>query len=707
MKNVKKDILWRVYLVYLLFLTVGFLIIGQVIYIQLFEGEQWRERAKDQTMKYMDIKAIRGDICDSKGQLMATSLPIFEARMDASPKIISDKHFYEKVDSLAFLLSRLFKNYSKEEYKQRLIYARKNNKRYYLIKRNITYREVEQLKTFPLFRLGRYGGGMIIEQKTKRYKPFKYIASRTIGFERQGEYYVGLEGAYSDVLSGVGGKRLMKKISGDSWMPVNDRNEIEPKNGNNIITTIDMDLQDVVENALLKKLMLHDADHGCAVIMEVKTGHVKAIANLKKNINDVYVEEYNYAIGEAMEPGSTFKLASMISVFDHGYVDTDDIVNTGNGRLRFANQLMEDSHHGGWGTITVRKAFEVSSNVGVSKIIYKYYNKNPQKFVDKLYEMNLHQPLGLEIRGEGKPKIKHTKSKTWSKVSLPWMAIGYEVALTPMQILAFYNAIANDGKMVSPMFVKEIRKTGSTIKKFPTRVINNAICKPSTLKTMQELLKGVVERGTAEGIKSNLYNIAGKTGTAQIAEQKYGYGNNAKMQYNASFVGYFPADNPQYSCIVVINKPQKGGYYGSTVAAPVFREIADKVYATQLDIHLKNAHENKLASLPSNVFGEKEELKTILKELNYKYQSENPDAKWAVTDNSKKNIVKLKAKPVKINSKVPNVKGMKAKNAIYILENRGLEVHVTGRGKVVEQSLRAGSTIKSGQEIWLRLSNGA
>lgn len=704
MKRFKKDILWRVYLIYLIFLFLGIAILGKAFYIQFFEGDFWKSKSEDQNLKYVSIKAIRGDICDANGRLMATSVPVFDARMDASPAIVSDKLFYEKIDSLANCLSKLFKDRSTETYKQNLINARKQKNRYYLIKRDISYMQMKKLHTFPLFNKGRYGGGLIVEQKNKRIKPFKHLASRTIGFERRGNYYVGLEGAFSEQLSGISGKRLMRKIAGNSWMPLNDENEIEPQNGYNIITTIDINLQDVVENALLRRLELHEADHGCAVLMEVQTGHIKAIANLKRNKNGYYTEEYNHAIGESIEPGSTFKLASMIALLDDGLVKPNQMVKTGDGKMKFYGKTMEDSHIGGFGTVTAKEVFEFSSNIGISKLVVDNYGKNPQKFVDKLYSMNLHKPLGISIKGEGKPFIKDTKDETWSGISLPWMAHGYEVALTPMQILTLYNAVANSGKMIKPMFVKEIRETSQTVHSFATEEINPSICKESTIKIIKEMLEGVVENGTAKNIRSSLYSIAGKTGTAQIANKKFGYQNESKVVYNSSFAGYFPANDPKYSCIVVINKPQQGGYYGSTVAAPVFKEISDKVYATQLDIHMRETGEKLLAELPKT-FGERHEIETILKELNYNQSLDNPDATWVEAQyNKTMELAKLEAKTFKAQETVPDVRGLKAKDAIFLLENSGMEVEISGRGIVAQQSIQPGTKISKGQHIWLRLT---
>lgn len=698
MKDVKKDIFWRVYLVYLGMFVFALIILGRVIHLQIFQGEYWKKKAKELTVDYKTIEAIRGDITAYDGNLLATSVPIFEIRMDTKSSAIKKDFFYNNVDSLAICLSNLFKDMSAKEYKKNIINARKKNDRYFLIKRDATYPELKKMRTFPIFRAGKYKGGMIVIQKAMREMPFKLLAARTIGFEREG-IYVGLEGSYSKYIEGTCGKRLMQKVGPDIWIPLSDENEIEPENGSDVVTTLDINIQDVAENALMRQLSLFSADHGCAVLMEVATGKIRAIANLTRNGEGQYVEMFNYAISESSEPGSTFKLASVISVLEDGYVDIYDKVNTLNGKIRYADREMEDSHEGG-GIITVKKAFEQSSNVGISRIIYDNYSKDPQKYVDHLYSMNLNKPLGLDLLGEGNPQIKNTESRSWSRVSLPWMAIGYEVALTPLQILTFYNAVANNGKMVKPLFVEEVKKTGKTIKKNNVVVINKSICSKKTLEKVRLLLEGVVECGTASNIKNSVYKIAGKTGTAQVANRKFGYKHESGINYKASFVGYFPADNPKYSCIVVINNPKGAVYYGSTVSAPVFKEIADKVFATRIDVKPKDTLKTIITPIAKS--GNQNDLERVYHKLNYFTISSAPDADWVSTANFG-NAVKMIDKSFK-KEVVPNVVGMGAKDAVFLLENSGLKVRISGRGTVKKQSLPAGTRIMSGYEIILELS---
>lgn len=701
MTDKKGDILWRVYLIYVIFLVFAVIILFRVMYVQFVQGDIWRQKAKEATLRYINIEAIRGDICSNDGSLMATSVPIFEVRCDLSKKTISDQIFNKNVDSLALCLSQMFPELSKASYKEQLIKARRSNSRYFLIKRNVTYAQLKKIKKFPIFKLGRYKGGLIVEQKTRREKPFRYLAERTIGFERKDNFYVGIEGAYSNILGGQSGKRLMQKISEDIWMPLNDENEIEPKNGNDIITTIDVNIQDVAEHSLMNHLQKHDASHGCVILMEVKTGYIKAIANLTRTSPGVYEEKYNYAIGESSEPGSTFKLASMIAALDDGAIKITDKINTYGGKIKYADREMSDSHEGGYGVITVKEAFSVSSNVAISKIVHDYYKSNPSKFTDKLYKMGLNKPLEISLPGEGLPQIKNPKNKTWSRVSLPWMAIGYEVSITPLQTLALYNAVANNGKMMKPLFVSEIRQTGKTIQTFEPEVLNNQICKASTISAVKEMLEEVVEKGTAKNIKNPVYKIAGKTGTAQVAMANLGYKSSSKINYKASFAGYFPAENPKYSCIVVINNPNTGAYYGSTVAAPIFKEVADKVYATELDIHSNQLIATENITVPWIPVGFKEDIENIYKFFGMKIIDNAAENNIIIPKINNKQVV-CEAYSYKSNI-IPDVTGMNLSDAIYVLENAGVNVKFLGKGKVLSQSLNRGTSIDNNSTIYLQL----
>lgn len=709
MAKTTKDIAWRIYLIYFFFSLLGIAVIGKVIYIQWFIGEELREKSEKMTIDSKTIEAVRGNIYAEDGSLLATSIPRYEIRFDVNADAITDEIFRSNLDSLAYRLSDLFQDHSAAEYKEELIAARNSRTRsgrkggrYHLIARNVSYRELKQLKTFPIFKRGRYKGGFIYIQQNKREKPFRLLAQRTIGYKHD-KVSVGLESAYDKELSGVDGKRLMQKIAGGDWKPINDENEIEPVNGYDLYTTIDINLQDVAENALLKQLTIHEADHGCVVVMEVQTGEVKAIANLKRNKFGGYHEGYNYAIGESTEPGSTFKLPVLIAAMEDGYIDLDKEIDTEHGEKKFYDQTMFDTHDNG--VVTVKRAFEVSSNIAVAKIITENYKNNPQQFIDHLYRMNLNNSLGLEIKGEGKPHIKSPSDKTWSGVTLPWMAHGYEVLMTPMQTLTFYNAVANNGVMIKPKFVTHIASKGKVIKEIKTEVINEQICSKETLEKVKIMLEGVVNNGgTAANLKNTHYKVAGKTGTAQIANEQYGYEYESKISHQASFVGYFPAENPRYSCIVVVNAPSRHVYTGNLVAGPIFKEVADKVYANSLEMHeeLKEREHMAASSLPYSKSGFRQELAEVFTQLDIPITNPPENSQWMRTA-TKDTVVEVK--PIKfIPGLVPDVTGMGLRDAVYLLENTGLNIRFEGKGVVKKQSIIPGKRIVKGQTIILELA---
>ncbi len=703
MKNLKKDILSRVYLVYAFVTLFALVILGQTFNVQYVQGAEWREKAENLTTGFKNIEAVRGNLYAADGSLLATSVPIYEVRFDANTEALTDDIFYEGIDSLCLQLSGLFPSKSKQQYKAELIAARKKGSRYHLIKRNVKYTELKELKEFKIFKRGKFKGGLIYTQQNKRVRPFEILAARTIGYEREGVKPVGLEGAYTKDLSGVNGKRLMQKIAGGVWMPISDENEVEPQDGSDVHTTIDINIQDVAENALKKQLEMHGADHGCVALMEVSTGQIKAIANLSLTKNGNYYETYNYMIGESTEPGSVFKLPALMAAFEDGYLTLDDMIDTEDGTTKFYDKTMRDSHKGGFGVITVKRAFEVSSNVAISKLINQNYADKPQQFVDRLYKMNLNKRLGIEVAGEGMPLIKSTDDGSWSGISLPWMSIGYESHLTPLQILTFYNAVANDGKMVKPMFVKHIKHRGKIIKEFKPEVINNSICSKKTIEMAQEMLLGVVEEGTARNLKNSTYKIAGKTGTAQIANDKYGYKYESKISHQASFVGYFPADNPKYTCIVVVNAPSRNVYYGNLVAGPIFKEVADKVYASSVAIHaeLKNKENKAVSKIPYAKDGYYEDLARVYSELGVKTKTSQKVNDWVKVSTGTENvqIYHKKIAPIYI----PDVTGLSVKDAVFILENQGLVVKFTGAGTVKKQSINPGEKIVKGAKILLEL----
>jgi cell division protein FtsI (penicillin-binding protein 3) len=704
--SMKKDILWRVALVYFGILIFAAAIVARLVYIQLAEGEMWQEKASRMTIRDITIEPNRGDIYAAGNRLLATSMPYYEIRMDLRAAGLTDRLFNDNVDSLCIALSQMFRDRPVTAWRVELTKARQEGKRFHLIRRRVSYNQLKALKKFPIFRHGQNVGGLIVIQDNQRIHPHGNLASRTIGYTTKGETgnVVGIEGAYDHHLRGVAGLKLMQRISGNTWMPVNDRNEVEPRDGVDVITTINIEIQDVATNALLRQLTTHNAHHGTVILMEVRTGEIKAIANLERTSSGGYSETYNYALGESTEPGSTFKLMSLMVAMEDGYIKLHDSIDTGKGEIYFFDQRIGDSRRGGYGKLTVQEVFELSSNVGVAKIIDRFYNGREQEFINRLYRMNLNEKTGVEIRGEGNPEIKYPGDRLWSGISLPMMSIGYEVRLTPLQILTFYNAIANNGKMVKPKFVSALKYHGNLIESYPTQVINNSVASPATIRNARKMLEGVVESGTAVNLKNSNYKIAGKTGTAQIANEKYGYKMDSRVSHQASFVGYFPADNPRYSCIVVVNSPSNNVYYGNLVAGPIFREIADKVYATSLDMHEPLvARGNIPVDPPFSKSGNISDLKFIFNHFGIRSNQDNNNMVGWVTTTKRDSLVEVSERRM-VNELVPSVIDMALSDALYLLENRNLTVEARGRGKVNSQSLPPGTVIRPGQRIVLEMS---
>ncbi|RVU00090.1 PASTA domain-containing protein [Mucilaginibacter limnophilus] len=698
--GIRTNILLRVYLAFGLILLFALAVIVQLCNVQFVQGKKWRSMSDSLSVRYVDVEAGRGNIFSVDGSLLATSVPEYELRMDMLAGAIEDDEvFYGKVDSLAEKMSAFFGDKSKRQYSRLLREARKEKARYYLLKRKVTYQQLKKVRQFPIFNLGRYHGGLIAVQKNKRIMPFQTLAARTIGYKNDNvKNPVGLEGAYANYINGEKGRRLMHRIAGGTWMPVNaDEYDIAPKEGADIISTIDVNFQDVAQSALEKQLIKSNADHGAVILMEVATGEVRAVANFTKIEEGVYKEKFNYAIAGNQDPGSTFKVASYMALLEDHKVDTNTMVNTGNYPIK--GHIIKDSH-GSIGRVTVKRAFEESSNAAVAYLVNTAYHDNQSQFTDHLYDWHLNEKLGLQIPGEAQPVVKNPKNRSWNKnMTLPQMAYGYEMQLTPLKMLSFYNAIANNGKYVSPIFVREIRRLGNTVERFNCRVINPKICSDVTLKKMQEMLEGVVSEGTGKGIIYNpLYPIAGKTGTAQVADANRGY--KAKKQYQASFCGYFPANKPKYSLIVVINDP-KNGYYGAQVAGPVFREIADKVYSADMGINqTPPTHLVGNTTMPEVKQGNMKALKYVYAKLGLKplYASAS-GADNGIDTSSGIAFQETKFKK----GAVPNVTGMSLSDALYVMGNAGYKVMARGTGMVKKQSVTGGSIIPKGAKIILEL----
>lgn len=662
-----KTISYRIYLVAFAILLGAIAIAVKLTNIQWVEGDYYRKLAQERTVKTFVIPANKGNIYSADGSLLATSIPNYTIRFDAMAPKTSD--FDAKVDSLALCLSKLLGKPS-SYYNSLLRNARTNKSRYTLIAEDLSYTEYAKMKKMPLFNKGAYKGGMIVEQKTVREHPIGKIAERTIGYDRIDEdgvrKRVGIEGAFGKYLNGKDGKILKQKIAKGQWKPIRDVNEIDPQDGYDVISTIDVYIQDIAHHALLKQLQEYNAEHGCVVVMETKTGQVKAISNLGRDeVSGNYYETINYAVAEAHEPGSTFKLVDMLALLEDHKIDTSMVYDSRGGVIDFRGKKVRDSHDGGYGKISLARGFEVSSNTVMVQAVYENYKSNPQQFVDRIDRMGLNKPLGLPFQGEGTPKIPHPSEKTWSAISLPWMAFGYGVAVTPLQTLTLYNAIANNGEMVKPQFVSEIKEWNKTIKKYDKQVINPKICSDETIKKLKAIMKNVVKRGTGAKLYSKDFSMAGKTGTAQA---NYAVNGGIEKHYISSFVGFFPAENPKYSCIVVVHKPNtsNNNYYGADVAGPVFKRIAQKIFT----------------DAPST-----NEIKNIDKKVakqEYKY-----------------NEYFAKAQSVK--NTVPNLKGMPGMDAVALLGNLGLKVKVNGIGKVKTQSIKAGEPLIKNSTITLEL----
>jgi len=704
--DIKNEVLIRVYGVLFLIVLIALVIFFKAFKISQIEGDKWRGMGKDLYVTFKKVAAERGNIMAEDGSLLATSLPFFEIRFDPNSTGMSDKDFNDNIDSLAHCIATwVDTSYTVGGYRDFLVSKRQEGARNVRIRRRVSYPELKMIEKFPLFNLGQYKGGLIVQQNPKRERPFKLLAHRSIGYIREGAKPVGLEGYYNDILEGQAGQKLMKRVGKDTWIPINDLTEIEPKNGHDIITTIDINLQEITEMALYRAVNHHRANHGTAILMDVKTGAIKAIANIGRTPDEKLWETFNYAIGESVEPGSTYKLASIMSLLEDGYIHLDDSIDLEKGSSIFYEEVMLDASYHLLDTTTIRKAFEISSNVGIAKLVQKHYEDKAEKFIGRLKKMNLHLPVGIEIEGEAPPYIKeaYNKKEDWSGITLPWMSIGYEVMITPLQLLTFYNAVANDGQMMKPYLVSEIQHFGETVEKFKPIVTKKKIASKSTIVAAQSLLEGVVERGTAHKWKSPRFRFAGKTGTAQIDYPKFIRQQSKNLKYRASFAGYFPADDPVYSCIVMITDPKEHGIYGGDVALPVFREIADKCFDSEIALHKPlNSYEKPRLSerkLPVFQAGNTQDIQKVLSKLNVEYENQT-NSEWAITKNQSDTLlIERRTLP---DDQVPNVTGMGLRDALYILENRGLHVKVQGAGRVARQSLIPGTRIK-GQTIRLTL----
>ena len=685
----KSNILKRVYLFFFLLVAFSLLIIGATINIQFLKTDKVIENVKTTTVKKRTFPAKRGDLYAKDGSLLATSLTYYKVGLDlTSPAIIEDtlnKYVHSLSDSLEVLIGKK----TSDEYYREILSAYKNSERWLLLSRGLNYPEFQKLKTFPFINQGRLKSGLAFVEYTKRKKPFGVLASRTIGSKAP----FGLEGAYDAYLMGVDGEQLQRRKS-NVWVPVNNANIKEAISGADVYSTIDVNIQEVAENALKDQLFFNKADYGCAVVMEVATGKIRAIANLLiDTATGEFSEARNFAVADAEEPGSTIKLASFMAVLEKNQLDLDERnIKIGNGRYKVYDRVVKDSHVTK-AKLSAREVFEKSSNVGTVKLVEKYYKNNPEEYIERLYSFGLLDKLNLDIIGEAEPMIKSPSDGDWYGTTLAWTSHGYESKLTPLQILAFYNSVANNGKLIKPIFIEKIIDESKKETLFQPQIIKSSICSQESVKKLQDLLEGVVENGTAKRpFRGSLYKVAGKTGTAVT---NYSTSGIKKKKYRSSFAGYFPADNPRYSCIVVITNPRDNGIYGSSTAAPVFRKISDRVYALDKELRTELAVENNPVNIKSKN-GRENEMVTISEKLNIVSNARGSNA--YVSAKITKNELQVKALK-NLGKNVPNVRGLTVKDALFLLEEKGLKVKITGKGRVLKQSLRPGSKVIKGKQI--------
>ncbi len=720
--DARNEVLYRVYgLLYAIIIPIALVLAWRTLDIAVISSGDLKGE-QNNFFKEVEIVPQRGNIYSADDNLLATSVPFFSVHFD--PWIADSRLYYEKIDSLAVLLAtHIDDSYTPGAWRDRLFMARDTSisgrrDHYMTIKNTVSYEQLRRLEEFPIFRNGRFRGGLIVEQLQERKRPFGLLARRTIGYANGRNQPVGIEGKFDEYLAGESGRQMMFKVSqrDDQWLPTEELTIIEPRSGDDVFTTLDVNMQDIAETALMRAMRTHRPEWGTAIVMDVQTGAIRAIANLGMTTDEKnYYEQYNYAVANATEPGSTFKLASMMALLEDGYVKLEDTVNIENGETMFYEAKMVDASYEAkhTDTTTVRRVFEMSSNVGMAKLVDRYYGGvesdggNAREFMDRLKSFHLDLPTGIEIDGEASPYLKepYSEEDQWSGLTLPWMATGYEVKLTPLQLLTFYNAVANNGRMMKPYLVREIRRNGERVIEYRPTVIDKAIAGKRTIQNARKLLEGVVIRGTARALASKRYSFAGKTGTAQL---NYRRGSNGTRVggYQASFAGYFPADKPRYSCVVVIYKPSEGEFYGSDVAGPVFREIADKAYNSMIELHdpINRGPRPVLyaENLPRRDIGDARDIYTVLDYLRLPYYGQ-PEARLAAITASQDSLL-LYGRSLPEET-MPDVTGMGLRDALFELENRGLTVKTQGVGRVTRQSLLVGTRLR-GQEVLLILGSG-
>jgi cell division protein FtsI (penicillin-binding protein 3) len=680
-------------------------ILGKAFYIQQVQGSYWRGLSDSLHQRIAEIPAARGTIYSEDGQMLSTNVPQFDIYIDFRVEPLHEKNgklFRENIDSLSLALADLFKDQTAAQYKDQLTKAFETREPNYELKKKIDYRQYLALAKFPLFKVGRYKSGMIAQERNVRLNPYQNMGYRTIGLARE-QNSVGLELSYDTVLKGRNGRQLVRAIAGGLTVPVQEGEfEIAPETGKDIVSNIDVFIQEVTTNALNKMMVKNQAQWGVAMVMEVKTGKIKAIANLGKIAEGVYKEDLNYAITPT-EPGSTFKLVTLLSALEDGKVNLNSTLDLEGGAWKVVGQTVWDSEQHGKHQATVLESFEESSNVGMAKIAMAHYSNNVDAYYKHLTKLRLDSLSGIDLIGERRPQITKPGSKLYGPTTLPWMAFGYNIAIAPIQTLVLYNAIANNGVMMKPYLVNAIKEEGKVIKTISPTVYNPQLVKPSTVKALQTALEGVCINGTAKGLfKNSLYKVAGKTGTALVANGNKGY---ADKIYQSSFAGYFPAENPQYTIVVIIkNKPHAYPFYGASVAGPVFKEISDRLYSTY--IHNKTNTTPAIALKDSQAFQyaiSKSSLQVIAKKINLSYQDSSTASNNWVNVNGVGKVAKVAAKTIS-DSTMPDISGLKLQDALWLCEKKGLQVKCIGKGRVVKQSIAQGSYITKGQPILIELN---
>jgi cell division protein FtsI (penicillin-binding protein 3) len=710
--EIKRDILWRVYLSFLGMVVLSFFVLGRAFYIQRFQGKHWIAMSDSMHQRIVELDADRGTIYSEDGQMLSTSIPTFDIYMDLQADGLREKNgkrFREDIDSFSIAMANYFKDKTAATYKKELQLAYKNGDRYYSLKKKLSFEDYKIFRDFPLVRSGRNKSGIIVDINSKRLSPFGLLANRTIGLSREHiasngkvkKMNVGLEKSYDSLLTGQKGERLVRFIAGGAAVPV-EGYQVEPENGKDVFTTIDVNIQDITESALMKMLLESKAQYGTAIVMETKTGKIKAMANLGERPDGSYWEDDNYAL-RVTEPGSTIKLVTLLSVLEEGSSSLNDLVEVGSvGHMQVGPREVTDAEQAPKSVLTVKECFEHSSNVGMSKVAFKAFGNNPQKFKEYVHKYHMDVPVPIDLKDVPKPRLAPLDKGKGGLMNMITMSFGYAIQVSPLQTLMLYNAVANDGKMVKPYLVNSIQNDGIVVKQFEPTVIDDNFAKASIIKAAKESMEGVVKEGTGKpAFKDMPFAVAGKTGTAHVADGSLGYHDGV---YQATFVGYFPADNPVYSCIVVIRtKPYAAIHYGGSLAAPVFREIATKLYA--MNVQDKKASYLVLSRDSSAYYyaGYTKDIKNVYQTFNLNYTDSTAKSNWSSVYADNYQPV-LQADPVHAQT-MPNVKGMGLKDALYLLENIGIKVTVKGRGKVITQSLLPGTALTKNSSVTIELAD--